>query len=51
MCALPKASSHERREQNLDVFDFELSAEERARIDGLDRGKRTANPSFAPAWD
>jgi 2,5-diketo-D-gluconate reductase B len=51
VCALPKASSHERREQNLDVFDFELGDEERERIDGLDRGLRTADPSFAPEWD
>lgn len=51
VCALPKASSSERRAQNLDVFDFALSDEERARVAGLDRGLRTANPSFAPDWD
>ena len=51
VCALPKASSHERRAQNLDVFDFALSGDEQARIDGLARGLRTANPSFAPQWD
>ena len=51
VCGLPKASSHERRAENLDVFDFALSDEERARIDALDRGMRTANPSFAPVWD
>ena len=51
VCALPKASSHERRAQNLDVFDFALGDEERARIDGLDRQHRTGNPSFAPEWD
>jgi 2,5-diketo-D-gluconate reductase B len=49
--ALPKASSHERREQNLDVFDFALSEEERGRIAGLERGQRTGNPPFAPDWD
>ena len=51
VCALPKASSHERRAQNLDVFDFALSDAERERIDGLDRQMRTGNPSFAPEWD
>jgi 2,5-diketo-D-gluconate reductase B len=51
VCALPKASSHDRRAENLAVFDFALSDAERERIDGLERGLRTANPSFAPAWD
>jgi 2,5-diketo-D-gluconate reductase B len=49
--ALPKASSHERRAENLAVFDFELSEEQRSAIAHLERGLRTANPSFAPAWD
>jgi 2,5-diketo-D-gluconate reductase B len=51
VCTLPKASSHERRAQNLDVFDFELSDDERARIDALERGERTADPPWAPDWD
>lgn len=34
----PKSSSAERMRQNLDVFDFELSADDVAAIDGLDRG-------------
>jgi 2,5-diketo-D-gluconate reductase B len=34
-CVVPKASSHDRRAENLDVFDFELADEERARIDAL----------------
>jgi 2,5-diketo-D-gluconate reductase B len=36
-CVVPKASSHERRVENLDVFDFELGDDERARIDALTR--------------
>jgi len=51
VCAIPKASSTERIRQNLEVFDFALSDEERGRVAGLERGERTANPSFAPEWD
>ena len=51
VCVLPKASSHDRREQNLAVDDFALSDDERAKIDGPDRGHRTGNPPFAPEWD
>jgi diketogulonate reductase-like aldo/keto reductase len=51
VCALPKATAPERIRQNLEVFDFELSDEERQRITGLERGKRTADPAWAPVWD
>jgi 2,5-diketo-D-gluconate reductase B len=34
-CVIPKASSHERRAENLDVFDFDLSDEERTTIAAL----------------
>ena len=51
VAAVPKASSHERRAENLDVFDFELSDEQRGRIAGLERGQRTSDPSWAPDWD
>jgi 2,5-diketo-D-gluconate reductase B len=36
-CVIPKASTHERRVENLGVFDFELTEDERARIDALGR--------------
>ncbi len=49
--AVPKASSHEHRAANLDVFDFELSDAERGRIAGLERGLRTAQPWWAPEWE
>jgi 2,5-diketo-D-gluconate reductase B len=49
--AIPKASSHERRAENFDVFDFELTPEERGEIDALPKDVRTADPPWAPDWD
>jgi 2,5-diketo-D-gluconate reductase A len=37
--AIPKSTSPERMEQNIAVFGFELSAEEIASIDALDKGE------------
>jgi 2,5-diketo-D-gluconate reductase B len=51
VAAIPKAASREHRAANLAVFELELSDDERARIAGLERGRRTANPSWAPDWD
>jgi 2,5-diketo-D-gluconate reductase B len=51
VAAVPKASSHEHRAANLDVYDFELSDAERGRIASLQRGQRTADPGWAPEWD
>jgi 2,5-diketo-D-gluconate reductase B len=48
---IPKASSHERRVENFEVFDFELSSEERAEIDALPKDGRTADPPWAPDWN
>jgi 2,5-diketo-D-gluconate reductase B len=48
---IPKASSHERRVENFEVFDFELSDEERAEIDALPKDVRTADPPWAPDWN
>jgi 2,5-diketo-D-gluconate reductase B len=47
---IPKASSHGRRQENFEVFDFELSDEERKRIDELPKDVRTGNPPWAPDW-
>ena len=48
----PKSMHRERMQENLDIFDFELSSDEMASLDGLDRGERGRtgpNPdTFAP---
>ncbi len=50
---IPRSSNAGRIAENLDVFDFDLSAEEMARIARLARPDgRIANPAGrAPAWD
>jgi diketogulonate reductase-like aldo/keto reductase len=52
VAAIPKAATHEHRVANLAALDLApLTYEERSRIDGLARGRRFINPSFAPRWD
>ncbi len=51
VATVPKAASHANRAANFDVFDFELDDEQRGRIAALERGGRTADPSWAPEWD
>jgi 2,5-diketo-D-gluconate reductase B len=48
--AVPKASSHERRVENFDVFDFQLTDADRERIAALRKDRRTIDPSWAPDW-
>jgi len=48
---IPKASSHERRVENFEVFDFSLSDEERERIDALPKNDRQIDPDFGPDWE
>ncbi|HEV7772682.1 MAG TPA: aldo/keto reductase [Conexibacter sp.] len=52
VATIPKASSHERRAENMDIFDFELDDDERAAVAALSqRHLRTADPDWAPDWD
>lgn len=52
VAAIPKAASHDNRAANLAALELApLTYEERARVDGLARGRRFVNPSFAPEWD
>lgn len=50
---IPRSSNPKRLAENLDVFDFALTADEMRRIDALKRaGGRIANPAGrAPVWD
>lgn len=50
VAAIPKASSEEHLRQNIDVFDFELTADEMRAIFELERGQRLIDPDFAPDW-
>jgi 2,5-diketo-D-gluconate reductase B len=49
---IPRSSNPARIAENLDVFDFRLTADEMERIAALKRPDgRVANPAFAPQWD
>ncbi|HJT07931.1 MAG TPA: aldo/keto reductase [Stellaceae bacterium] len=50
--AIPKASSRAHLAANLAIFDFALSAADRAQIDALRDGYRVVDPAgWAPDWD
>jgi len=52
VAAIPKASSRAHLAANLDIFDFALAAEDRARIDQLQGGGRLLDvPGWSPDWD
>jgi 2,5-diketo-D-gluconate reductase B len=51
VCAIPKASSHERRLENFEVFGFDLDDDERAAIEALPKDGRVIDPGFGPDWD
>ena len=47
---IPKSANRERIVENSRVFDFELGAEELARLDGLDRTGGTERALEQPWW-
>ncbi|MDF9798745.1 2,5-diketo-D-gluconate reductase B [Catalinimonas alkaloidigena] len=51
VAAVPRSGNHERRKLNLDIFDFELTAEEIDQICGKQGDKRLINPAWAPEWN
>lgn len=51
LLVVPKATGRDHLATNIDVFDFVLTAPERAEIDGLARGQRLIDPPFAPNWE
>jgi diketogulonate reductase-like aldo/keto reductase len=51
VAAIPKASKHDHRAQNFDVFDFQLTEAEMHNISALQGDNRLINPSWAPQWD
>ncbi len=51
VAAIPKSSDAQRRRQNFDIFDFELTADEMQRISALRGDRRMVDPGWAPTWD
>jgi len=52
VCAIPRTSNPEHMKANLDVFDFELTAAEMAKLKALNANNmRVVNPPHAPQWD
>jgi 2,5-diketo-D-gluconate reductase B len=49
--AVPKASSPERRRENLAALELELAPEERAQIDALPKDNRHVETEWSPEWD
>jgi 2,5-diketo-D-gluconate reductase B len=49
--AVPKASSPERRRENLGALRLELSADERAALDALPKDRRAVETQWSPDWD
>lgn len=53
VCAIPRTRSEDHARSNLDIFDFELSADEMAAIKALQRpdGRQISPDGLAPKWD
>jgi diketogulonate reductase-like aldo/keto reductase len=50
VATIPKAASAQRRAENLDVWDFELSDREHRAIARLPKDRREFDPAWAPDW-
>ena len=50
LVTIPKSVTPERIRENLDVFDFHLTSEDMARIEGLDRGERLGGDPDTADW-
>jgi len=48
---IPSSTKRENLQSNLLAAKIKLSDEEMKAIAGLEKGKRIANPGFAPVWD
>ncbi len=52
VAAIPKSATPENIKSNIDIFDFELSADDMQKIHALASEEgRQVNPDFAPKWD
>ena len=51
VATVPKAASEKNARSNFDIFDFELSEEDRAAIAALPKNQRLISPDFSPQWD
>jgi diketogulonate reductase-like aldo/keto reductase len=52
VAAIPRTSNPDRLAENIDVFDFELTDDDRNLMERMTRlRKRLVNPGFAPKWD
>ena len=52
LCAIPRTANPQHLKENLDVFDFTLSAAEMAELKALNAtNMRVVNPPHTPAWD
>lgn len=52
VAAIPKSATPDNIKSNIDIFDFELTADDMAVITAMGKANdRQVNPDFAPKWD
>lgn len=51
VAAIPKSASNKNRQNNFDIFDFELSKDDMQAIHDLNKEQRLVNPDDGPAWE